>query len=94
MLFSVQALDKPDAGPKRQAFHREHVAHLNMAKDFGVTVHVGGPLVADDGKPSIGNLFVIEAPDRATVEAFNAADPLHKNGVWEKVEIWRFDRKK
>jgi len=94
MLFSIHALDKPDVAAKRQAFHRDHVAHMNSAKDFGVTMVVGGPLIADDGMASIGNLFVIEAPDRATVEAFNAADPLHKNGVWEKIEIRRFDRKK
>ena len=54
---------------------------------------VGGPLVADDGKGSVGSLMVIEAPDRATVEKFNRADPFHKNGVWAKVEIQRFDRK-
>jgi uncharacterized protein YciI len=93
MLFAVHALDKPDAGPKRQAVHAEHVAHLRSAKNYGVTITVGGPLVADDGKGSVGCLMVIEASDRATVEAFNRADPFHKNGVWAKVEIQRFDRK-
>jgi uncharacterized protein YciI len=93
MLFSVHALDNPNVATKRQAVHGEHVAHLRSAKDFGVTITVGGPLLSDDGKGSVGSLMVLEAPDRATAEKFNRADPFHKNGVWAKVEIQRFDRK-
>jgi len=93
MLFSVHALDVPNSAAKRQAVHAEHVAHLKTAKDHGVTITVGGPLVADDGKTSIGSLMVFDAPDRATVEKFNRADPFAKTGVWAKVEIQRFDRK-
>jgi hypothetical protein len=93
MLFAVYALDDPDAGAKRQAVHAEHVAHLKTAKDQGVTIVVGGPLLADDGKTSIGSLMVLDVPGRATAEKFNNADPFARNGVWAKVEIQRFDRK-
>jgi hypothetical protein len=93
MLFSVFTLDNPDANDKRKAVHGEHVAHLKNAKDFGVTIAVGGPLVSDDGASSIGSLMVLDAPDRASAEKFNRADPFHRNGVWGKVEIHRFDRK-
>ena len=70
MLFSIHALDKPDIAAARQAVHGAHIAHLKDAKNFGVTITVGGPLVADDGKSSIGSLIVIEAPDRATADKF------------------------
>ena len=80
-------------GAKRQAVHAEHVAHLKTAKDQGVTIVVGGPLLADDGKASIGSLMVLDVPDRATAEKFNNADPFAKNGVWAKVEIQRFDKR-
>ena len=93
MLFSVHALDVANSDAKRQAVHADHVAHLKAAKDQGVTIVVGGPLVADDGKTSIGSLMVLEAPDRATAEKFNNADPFAKNGIWAKVEIQRFDRR-
>lgn len=93
MLFSVHALDRPDIAEKRKAVHAEHVAHLRTAKDYGVTITVGGPLVADDGTRSIGSLMVLEAPDRAAAEKFNRADPFFKNGIWGAVEIRRFDRK-
>jgi uncharacterized protein YciI len=93
MLFSVFTLDNPDAAAKRDTVHGAHVAHLKRAKDYGVTITVGGPLVSDDGASAIGSLMVLEAPDRASAEKFNRADPFHQNGVWGKVEIRRFDRK-
>ena len=93
MLFSVFTLDNPDALDKRKAVHGVHVAHLKRAKDYGVTITVGGPLVSDDGATSIGSLMVLETPDRAAAEKFSSADPFHQNGVWGKVEIRRFDRK-
>jgi uncharacterized protein YciI len=60
----------------------KHVAHLKTAKDQGVTITVGGPLMADDDKTSIGSLMVLDVADRATAEKFNKADPFHKNGSW------------
>lgn len=93
MLYAVYALDNPDAGAKRQGAHAEHVAHLKTAKDQGVTITVGGPLMADDGNAAIGSLMLLETPDRAAVEKFNRADPFHKNGIWAKVEIQRFERR-
>ena len=92
MLFSVHAIDRPDISAKRQAVHGAHIAHLKAAKDFGVTIVTGGPLIADDGKDSIGSLMLLEAPDRKTVEAFNRADPF-ANGIWASVQINRFDKK-
>ena len=75
MLFSVFTLDNPDALDKRKAVHGVHVAHLKRAKDYGVTITVGGPLVSDDGATSIGSLMVLEAPDRAAAE--NLIVPIH-----------------
>ena len=94
MLFSVFTLDSPDAADRRKAVHGERIARLKKANDFGVNISVGGPLMSDDGTNAIGSLMVLEAPDRASVEKFNRADPFHRDGVWGKVEIRRFDRKK
>lgn len=93
MLFSVFTLDNPNSADKRKAVHGAHVEHLKNAKNYGVTITVGGPLVSDDGANSIGSLMVLEAPDRASAEKFNRADPFHQNGVWGTVNIRRFDRK-
>jgi len=58
-----------------------------------VEIVMSGPLVADDGTTMIGSLFLIEAPDRAAVEAFNAADPFKKADIWERVTITGFLRR-
>ena len=54
---------------------------------------MSGPLVADDGTSMIGSFFLIEAPDRATVERFNAADPFKQADIWERVTITGFLRR-
>ena len=41
----------------------------------------------------IGSLFLIEAPGRAEVEAFNRADPFAAAGIWEMVMITGFVRR-
>jgi len=94
MLFAVMALDGPDITPeKRKAIHPQHLAHLRSAKDYGIAIVAGGPLVNDAATASIGSMMLLEAADRETIERFNSADPFRKNGVWAKVEIHRFDRK-
>ncbi|MGY4343841.1 uncharacterized protein YciI [Bradyrhizobium sp. GM7.3] len=41
----------------------------------------------------IGSLFLIEAPGRSEVEAFNQADPFAAADIWEKVTITGFLRR-
>jgi uncharacterized protein YciI len=91
MLFAIFALDKPGTADMRNAVHADHVAHLKKAADYGVTLTVGGPLTDDTGQASVGSLMLFEAPDRATVEKFNGADPLQ--AVWDLVEIRRLDKR-
>ena len=94
MHFIIHALDKKGVLPTRQAQTEAHRAHLDDMSRFGVKIIVSGPLVADDGQTSIGSLFLVEAPDRKTVEAFHAADPFKKSGVWERVNISAFIKRR
>ena len=50
-------------------------------------VVTAGTLVADDGECPSSSIFVIDAKDRAAVDAFTKSDPYHLNGVWERVSI-------
>ncbi len=90
MLFVIHALDRAGVLPTRLAHQDAHRAHLADTARFGVKIVISGPLVADDGKTAIGSLFVIEAPDRKTVENFHAADPFKTAAVWEKVTLSAF----
>lgn len=93
MLFAIHAIDAPEAPAIREKIYAQHAAHLKAQGDFGVTLVMGGPLIKDDGNGSVGSLMLVEAPDRATVETFNSADPFAKNGVWAKVQITRFEKR-
>ena len=87
MLFAIMCLDAPDAQGKRAAARDAHRAHLAAPS---VELKLAGPLVGDDGKTSVGSLFIVEAPNRAAAESFNRADPFHSTGVWAWTEIHGF----
>ena len=90
MLFVLHAFDKAGALEERLANYDAHKAFLADTSSHDVSMVMSGPLVADDGKTMIGSLMILEARDRAAVEAFNRADPFQRAGIWEKVEITAF----
>lgn len=93
MLFAIHGVDRQGALDARLAHYEAHKAFLSDTSALGVKIVMSGPLVADDGTTMIGSLFLIEAPDRAAVEAFNAADPFRKADIWERVTITGFLRR-
>ena len=93
MLFAIHALDHADALNARLANYDAHKAFLSDTSRFGVAIVMSGPLVSDDGQTMIGSLFLVEAPDRNAVEAFNRADPFAVAGIWRSVTITAFHRR-
>jgi uncharacterized protein YciI len=87
MLFAIHCRDAAGAGETRLSLYAAHKAHLATAP---LRIVISGPLLAEDGATMIGSLFVVEAGDRASVEAFVAADPFRQGGVWAEVAIHRF----
>jgi uncharacterized protein YciI len=90
MLFVIHARDRAGALPERLAHYDAHKAFLADTSFFGIRIVMSGPLTSDDGASMIGSLFVVEAPDRASVDRFNGADPFHAAGIWEAVSITGF----
>jgi uncharacterized protein len=93
MLFVLHALDKADGLPRRLAAYEAHKAFLTDTSGFGLTIVMSGPLMTDDGVTMTGSFFLIEAPSRAHVERFNAADPFKAADVWATVSITAFSRR-
>lgn len=87
MHFVIHCLDHPGALETRLAHYDRHKAYLASAP---VHIVISGPLVADDGTTMIGSCFVVEADDRAAVEAFNHSDPFFAAGIWERIDIHGF----
>ena len=85
-LFALMCFDNPNALDLRMATREAHLAYVreNLAM-----VKVAGPLL-DAAEGMAGSMFILEAADRAAVEAFNAADPYQKAGLFGQVEIRGF----
>ena len=94
MLFVIHALDRSGGLETRAKFYRAHRIHLDQAEQYNVDVVTAGTLVADDGETPVGSVFVIDALDCATVDAFTRSDPYHVNAVWERVEIHGYNKKR
>ena len=93
MFFVLHAFDKAGALETRLKHYDAHKAFLADTSAHRVSIIMSGPLVADDGRTAIGSLMILEAPDRATVEAFHKADPFLAAGIWEKVNITAFAKR-
>ena len=94
MHFVIHAMDKKDGLRTWAKFYRAHRVHLDEAGIHGVDVVTAGPLVAEHGETPVGSLFIVEAKDRAAVEAFTRSDPYQVNNVWERIEIHYYRKKR
>jgi uncharacterized protein YciI len=85
--FIAYCVDKPNALELRKANRPEH---LDYVKGAGEMVRLAGPFLTEAGDMA-GSLLVLEAADLAAAQAFCAADPYAKAGVFERVEVqaWR-----
>ncbi len=87
MLYAVTCLDKPNALDIRLANRTEHLAFA--AKQ---PIVIGGPLLSDDGAAMVGSLLVIDASDRAALDAILGADPYAKAGLFASVTVKPFKK--
>ena len=86
-LYVLSCVDKADSLERRMAAREAHLAYVANNRAM---VRIAGPYLDEEGR-MIGSMFVMEAPDRAAVEAFSAADPYRQADLFERVDIsiWR-----
>ena len=84
MLWILLAEDRPDSGEVRAS---ARPAHLEWAAASLDRIVRAGPLLADDGETMVGSLFVLDFPDRESVEAWAADDPYRAADLFESVTI-------
>ena len=85
-LFMLACFDKPNCLDLRMATREAHLAYV---REKAAMVKLAGPML-DEAEVMAGSLFILEADDRAAVEAFNAAVPYQQAGVFGRVEIRGF----
>lgn len=81
-LFALICQDKPDHLPVRM---ENRPAHLDHIQSSGV-VAMAGPTLDAMGQMN-GSIVVLDVADRAAAEAWAAADPYAKAGLFEQVTI-------
>jgi uncharacterized protein YciI len=87
MLFVIYCRDKEGSQPVRLDNREAHLAYVDSSD---LEMVVAGPLLTPDGDSMIGSMLVVDAEDRARVDAFAASDPYRLAGLFESVEIHPF----
>jgi len=90
MQWIIYCTDKPDTQALREANTPKHRAYLESKP---IDIVVCGPLTDETGEKKIGNFFLVDAPTREEVEAFNRNDPFFALGLWHEIKIHRFHRR-
>ena len=83
MQFIIKALDGKGMLEKRMEVRPRH---LEGMKQLGERIVCAGGLLDEAGKMK-GSVIVMEAKDRAEVDAYLASEPYIQEQVWEKVEV-------
>ena len=83
MLFAIVCADRPGALETRMSNRPQH---LEWLESHVAELVSAGAVLDTEGKPC-GSLLVIEAADRAAAEAFAAADPYARAGLFESTVI-------
>lgn len=88
MLFIVQFEDVYEAQPGRLAERAEHMPeHLAFLAEHGDLVVAAGALrPSEDGVPT-GGIWIVDADDKAAVEALLRNDPFWKAGLRRSVRV-------
>lgn len=85
--WAIYCWDEPGKTEARRARLREQKDYVST---FGERVIGYGHFVSDDGRETLGTSFFIQFDDRAAADAFVAAEPMNKAGVFARVEIHRW----
>lgn len=86
MKFTLLLKDKPGSQSLRDANRADHIKFVDEGH---VKVLSGGPLFGADGRVA-GSLIIIEADDWPQAQAFAAADPYQKAGIFESSQICEY----
>ena len=86
-MYAVICFDRPDSAALRDA-HR--AAHVEFLSANAARIVFGGPLKRAADGPSTGALIVVDCATRQEADAFIAADPFYRGGVYESVSVRAF----
>lgn len=83
-LYLVNARDKPDSLTLRM---KCRPAHLEWASQHADRIWMGGPVLSDDGKTSVGSTFLVEFETLEAAKTWAEGDPYAQAGLFATVDI-------
>ena len=83
MQFIIRAYDGANRLERRMAVRPRHLEGMRRLNDH---IICAGGLLDDEGKMK-GSVLIMEYPDRASLDAYLAAEPYVTEHVWEKIEV-------
>ena len=87
MQFMIKALDGEGKLDKRMEVRPRHLEGMDK---LGDKLILAGGLLDEEGKMK-GSMLVMEFPDREAVDEYLKNEPYVLEGVWEKVEVERYN---
>jgi uncharacterized protein YciI len=85
--WAIYCWDKPGVEATRGALLQEQKSYV---ENFGERVIGYGHFVSDDCRATLGTSFFMQLDDRPAADAFVAAEPMGKAGLYQRVEINRW----
>lgn len=87
MLYTFILMDKPGASGLRQRVRPEHKAYLAAVAG---RIAFAGPFTTDDGQQMLGSLLAIDFDSREAANAWLAAEPFTRAGLYASTGIHAF----
>jgi uncharacterized protein YciI len=87
MPYLIDATDKDEAADLRERVRPEHLDYLVAQQG---RLLAAGAKLDDSGKAASGSLYILDTDSRAEAEAFIAADPFSRAGLFGTVVIQRW----
>lgn len=95
MLYLRICFDAPGMGERRDEIRATHRTYLKPFVDRGQLVRIiqAGPMcISDTDGTNLGSFLIVEAPSLAAVQRFHNEDPFTKAGIYDRVDLLRWDR--
>jgi hypothetical protein len=90
MYFVIFCTDKPDAEQLRKEVRPVHRDWLR-GRHKKVVLRYSGATLAGESTRMVGSLLIVEADSLQDVEEFTRQDPYRKAGLFDNVQIRRWD---
>ena len=86
-MFVSILKSRPNVAGLRAATKAAHDKYWETRSD---RLKLAGPMLSDDGSTRVGQVLILDVPDKETAEQIVADDPFVASGVYESWTTYKF----